>query len=100
MKAVLFSLVAVLSTSAALAAGNHNLPAYVNQCEQVAIAKLDYQAALQGATLDLTTVEVAGIDDRALNPYKYVWFKAVGRTENGDIELHALTQKPPFKKCF
>lgn len=100
MKSVLVSALMVVNTSAALAAGGHNLPAYVNQCEQAAIAKLENQASVYGATLDVNTVAVAGIDDRPLNPYKYVWFSAIGHTEKGDIQLQVLTQKGPFRKCF
>lgn len=101
MKTVLMSLAIVLGASAAFASNSQNLPAYVAECRQAAIAKLQNEAANNGATLDLSSVQVSEVDDRGWNPYKYVWFTAVGRGANNvEVSLEVLTQKGPFKKCF
>ncbi|WP_413287665.1 hypothetical protein [Bdellovibrio sp. HCB337] len=109
MKSIILSVVIVLSGLSAFAEGggdlgssNADLPSYVEGCKKVAILKLEAQAAKYGATLDLETVQVADIDDRVLNPWKYVWFIALGRGGEGGgvIQLEAMTQKPPFQKCF
>lgn len=101
MKSILVSLMMVLNASAAMAANGVQVPKYASQCQVAAIAKLEAQAASYNAVLDASTVQVTEVDDRAWNPYKYVWFGAVAHTANGDtVELEVLTQKPPFRPCF
>lgn len=101
MKSIFVSLMMVLSVAAAVAANGVQPSKYAGQCQAAGIAKLEAQAAAYNAVLDASTVQVTEVDDRAWNPYKYVWFGAVAHTENGDtVELEVLTQKPPFRPCF
>ncbi len=79
------------------------LPAYVEECTEVAIRKLSRSAADHGAVLLVNSLKVELIDERFFSPYKYVWFDGVAVKQDGlQIHLHCLTQKSfrPVKPCF
>jgi len=94
-----FGLWLVLAAGSAFAAE----PSYLAECTAAATAKFRHQAASRGAALVAGSVKVTYIDDRILNPYKYVWFKAIAKDQTGaEISLKTMTQKSyfPIKACF
>lgn len=78
-------------------------PSYVNECAQVALRKLEFMVADTGTVLDLESLRVNSVDDRAYNPSKYVWFEVnAKRADGSDIILRTMTQKAFFSSrgCF
>ncbi|HEX4925064.1 MAG TPA: hypothetical protein VFV50_13305 [Bdellovibrionales bacterium] len=103
MKSFMLAALAALTLSSASANDAPQYPKYVAECREAAIAKMKSSAEFHGGKLDEASVKVSAIDDRLLNPYKYVWFTGVVRFPNGSVkELSALTQKSylPRTKCF
>jgi hypothetical protein len=70
----------------------------VNACKPAGITKLQAQAKAKGLEVRAEDVKECGIDNRLLNPVKYVWFCAT--TTDGSEKITKLTQKAPFKPCF
>lgn len=68
----------------------------VEKCRQAGEEKVMAQAASLNVKL-VEEVRECGVDNRPLNPSKYVWFCA--KADRGD-EIKVLTQKPLFGKCF
>jgi hypothetical protein len=70
-------------------------PAYVSECQLVAMPKLEFAAESQSGTLIDSSVSVTDVDDRGGNALVYVWFTAAATLQNGQIfYLDVRTQKP------
>ena len=78
-------------------------PPYLRDCFEAAAKKMARQAEAWDSTLDPSTIELDQVDDRTLNPYKYVWFTGVANKADGTREIiRVITQKSflPPKACF
>lgn len=71
-------------------------PKLVNECRAVGIKKVKLQAKSWGINVRDRDIYACDVDDRFLNPSKYVWYCA--DTPKGRISQ--LTQKPLLKDCF
>lgn len=72
----------------------------VEQCRPAGVRKIIGMAESSNLQVSEDDIVECGIDNRSLNPYKYVWFCAEATGEAGSIRLSVMTQKGPFKKCF
>lgn len=70
----------------------------IKACQEVGTAKVVAQAEAYGLKVNPKDVKECGVDNRFMNPSKYVWFCAV--TTGGEKKISSMTQKPAFKDCF
>jgi hypothetical protein len=89
----LILLLSLVSSSAALAS-NEKIAA---KCLETGIAKITSQAEIWGCTTDLNSVVVTAVDNRLLNPYKYIWYKAnVSCQDQAYTEIQKMVQYNSF----
>lgn len=94
MKLLAFAMITLFSTST-FAIGDGLL---IKACHKAGVKKLQAQARYHNLRLDMSTLRTCGIDNRLLNPSKYVWFCAT--STGGEKRFQALTQKSLFSDCF
>lgn len=70
----------------------------IKACRKVGTAKVLAQAEAYGLTVDPDQVKECGVDNRFMNPVKYVWFCAT--TSGGEKKISQMTQKSLFRECF
>jgi hypothetical protein len=70
----------------------------VKACQKVGTEKVVSQAKEYGLKVNPGDVRECGVDNRPLNPTKYVWFCAI--TTGDEETISKLTQKPLFGDCF
>ncbi len=85
----------VMFSMSSFAISTENL---IKACQKVGVDKIVAQAEAFSLEVDPKSVKECGVDNRALNPSKYVWFCAV--TTGGEKSITKITQKPAFKDCF
>jgi len=80
------AITATLFSSSAFAISNEALG---EACLEKGKEKLISQAASYGCEIDLNGISVDEVDNRRLNRYKYIWYKAPGTCKegNGLVEL-------------
>ncbi|WPU64179.1 hypothetical protein [Peredibacter starrii] len=69
----------------------------IKACEGAAIDILQERAEKLGDEMIVESIKVDEVDARALNPFKYVWFK--GNTVKTGEEIILLMQKPIGGEC-
>lgn len=74
------ALTATLFSSSAFAISDEALG---EACLEKGKEKLLFQAASYGCEIDLSGISVDEVDNRALNPSKYIWYRAPGTCEEG-----------------
>ncbi len=94
MKTII-ALVILSFSSSSFAISNSKL---VNACKPAGIAKIQADAQTKGVDVNAEAVKECGIDNRLLNPSKYVWFCAT--STDGTQKFNHITQKPALKPCF
>lgn len=69
----------------------------IKACEKVGAEKILVKAQTLGVEIESDTIQECGVDNRRLNPSKYVWFCAKVKDETKVIRT--LTQYS-FGNCF
>lgn len=95
MKALAALLILSFSASSFASSRTETL---IELCRPVGIEKLHKRAEVLHLVLDEDSVRECGVDNRRMNPSKYVWF--CGESTDGSKSLRVMTQKPVFKDCF
>lgn len=95
MKLVLIAFLASTFTISAFASSSDGL---VRACERAGVEKVALQARSLGLKVKRQAIRECGVDNRPLNPWKYVWFCA--RTSGGEKVIRVITQKSAFSDCF
>lgn len=97
MKKVVLIL-ALMSSTAAFAISDASL---VSKCTGKAFEKLSEAAQVQGCNMDSVAITFSSLDNRKLNPSKYVWYEAEANCGGGTMAVSALVQYDSIAgRCF
>ena len=89
-------IVAFLSLSAsAFAISNEKL---VAACKSKAVQKLEDISSARGCVIETNHVIVDGIDNRLLNPSKYIWFSVEANCEKKVEIIKTMVQYDSFSR--
>lgn len=98
MKKVAFIVALMTITTSAFAISDAGL---VSKCTGKAYEKLTEAAQAQGCNMDSVAVTYSSLDNRKLNPSKYVWYEAEANCGESTMAVSALVQYDSMSgRCF
>lgn len=97
MKKVVLIL-ALMTSTAAFAISDSSL---VSKCTGKAFEKLSEAAQVQGCNIDSVEITFSSLDNRKLNPSKFVWYEAEANCGEATMPVSALVQYDSMSgRCF